>query len=135
MKRYSKSQSLVEFAITIPILLLLLFGIFDLGRAFYIKVVMTNAAREGAKHLAFHPDDKGNGYADTKLAAQNEAVSSGVAITVDDVIAFCTDSDTSGECDEDTPAQVTVELEMNLGIFGLFASTNTISSTANMVVP
>jgi Flp pilus assembly protein TadG len=40
----------VEFAIVLPILMLLVFGIIDFGHAWYIKQVVTNASREGARY-------------------------------------------------------------------------------------
>jgi Flp pilus assembly protein TadG len=42
-------QALVEFALVAPILLLLVLGIVDFGRAFYTYHVMVDAAREGAR--------------------------------------------------------------------------------------
>ena len=42
-------QTLVEFAFVIPILLLLLLGFFDLGRALFYRSSLTNAVREGAR--------------------------------------------------------------------------------------
>ncbi len=44
-----KSQALVEFALIVPLLLLVLMGIFDLGWAVYAKNTITDAAREGAR--------------------------------------------------------------------------------------
>ena len=44
-------QSLLEFAIVLPILLALLVGIFEFGVAWNRKQVLTNAAREGAHVL------------------------------------------------------------------------------------
>lgn len=39
----------VEFALVLPILMLLTFGITDFGLALYSKEVLTNASREGAR--------------------------------------------------------------------------------------
>lgn len=39
----------VEFAILLPVLLLLLFGIIDFGRALNAQIALTQAAREGAR--------------------------------------------------------------------------------------
>ena len=39
----------VEFALVLPILLMTLFGIIELGMAWYTKQVLTNASREGAR--------------------------------------------------------------------------------------
>lgn len=43
-----RGQSLVEFALVIPLMLLLLAGAIDLGRLFYAFVAVENAAKEGA---------------------------------------------------------------------------------------
>lgn len=42
-------QSLAEFALVIPVLLLLFMGILDFGRAIYAYNTLSNAAREGAR--------------------------------------------------------------------------------------
>jgi len=45
-------QSLIELALALPLLLMLLLGIVDGGRAYYFATVMANAAREGANYAA-----------------------------------------------------------------------------------
>jgi Flp pilus assembly protein TadG len=45
-------QTLVEFAMVLPLMLILMFGIVDFGRAFYVWLTVTNAAREGARVAA-----------------------------------------------------------------------------------
>lgn len=42
----------VEFALLLPILLLLVFGIIDFGRALNAQITLTQAAREGARVAA-----------------------------------------------------------------------------------
>jgi hypothetical protein len=44
-----KSQALIEFALVSPVLLLLLFGIVDIGRAIFYYDTLNHAAREGAR--------------------------------------------------------------------------------------
>ncbi len=44
-----KGQALVEFALLVPIFLVLLFGIVDFGMGFYSWITVTNSAREGAR--------------------------------------------------------------------------------------
>jgi Flp pilus assembly protein TadG len=63
-------QTLVEFALLLPILLLLAVVIFDLGRAVYYYSAIHNAAREGARYGVIHPDDPDGMVA----AAENYAV-------------------------------------------------------------
>jgi Flp pilus assembly protein TadG len=48
-RRRRQGQALVEFALVIPIFLLLLMAVFDLGRAVFAYNSVTNAAREGAR--------------------------------------------------------------------------------------
>lgn len=48
-------QTLVEFALVVPVLLLLLGGAIDLGRVFYSQIAITGAAREGALWAVQHP--------------------------------------------------------------------------------
>ena len=45
-----RGQSLVEFALSSVVLLLLVGGLVDIGRAIYISEALSNAAREGARH-------------------------------------------------------------------------------------
>jgi hypothetical protein len=58
-KNNSKGQELVEFAITLPLLALLIFGIFDLGRLVYYYSAMQNSAREGARFGVVNPWQEG----------------------------------------------------------------------------
>jgi Flp pilus assembly protein TadG len=44
-----RAAALVEFAIVLPILLLIVFGIVDFGRALYTANNLTSAVREGAR--------------------------------------------------------------------------------------
>ncbi|HUY51175.1 MAG TPA: TadE family protein [Streptosporangiaceae bacterium] len=44
-----RSQALIEFALISPVLLLLLFGIVDIGRAIFYYDTLNHAAREGAR--------------------------------------------------------------------------------------
>ena len=54
--RSRRGSELVEFALTLPILLLVVFGIVDFGLAIFDKAVVTNAAREAARAgIAFSP--------------------------------------------------------------------------------
>jgi Flp pilus assembly protein TadG len=50
-----KGQSLIEFALLIPILLLLVFAIIDLGRIIYVYSAMQNSVREGARYGIINP--------------------------------------------------------------------------------
>ncbi len=47
--RGQRSQALIEFALVSPVLLMLLFGIVDIGRAVFYFDTVNHAAREGAR--------------------------------------------------------------------------------------
>ena len=49
MKKREKGQSAVEFALVLPILLLIVCGILDFGWLFYNQLSVENACREGAR--------------------------------------------------------------------------------------
>ena len=64
-----RGQNLVEFALVVPLLLLLVIGIAELGRAWMAKNILTGAAREGVRVLAV-PDPPGGVSAATTRANQ-----------------------------------------------------------------
>jgi Flp pilus assembly protein TadG len=52
-----RGQSTVELALALPVMLLLLLGTIDIGRAFFDYVQLRNAVREGAGYGARMPND------------------------------------------------------------------------------
>lgn len=53
--RGSEAAALIEFAVSLPLLVVLVIGIFDFGGAFNLKQELNNAAREGAVFGASQP--------------------------------------------------------------------------------
>lgn len=81
--------ALLEFAIVLPLLMVLVFGVVDLGRAYRLKTRLTNAAREGAAYAQYFPsqvDSSGPGCADPNsvsfTSTHEEGASNGFTITV-----------------------------------------------------
>jgi Flp pilus assembly protein TadG len=50
-------QSLIEVALALPILVMLLLGLLDFGRAFFTLVALHDAADEGASYASISPND------------------------------------------------------------------------------
>ena len=48
-QQQQKGAAAVEFALILPVLLLVFFGIVELSLALYDKAIITNASREGAR--------------------------------------------------------------------------------------
>jgi Flp pilus assembly protein TadG len=67
--RGGRGQALVEMALITPVLLFILLGITDIGRAYYQYTVMTNAVREGARYVAVNWSNSGGGGAATNSNA------------------------------------------------------------------
>ena len=57
--RDQKGQSLVEFALILPLLAMILGGLVDLGCLFYNNQVLANASREGARAGVIYELDAG----------------------------------------------------------------------------
>jgi Flp pilus assembly protein TadG len=71
-------QSLVEFALVLPLLVLLLFGIMDFGRIFHAYLTIDHAGREAARAASIGKDNT-----TVKSTAVNGAT--GLALTVGQV--------------------------------------------------
>lgn len=56
-----KGAAVVEFAVILPLLLLVVFGIVEFGFIFYNQALLTNASREGARRaIVYRTDGDGN---------------------------------------------------------------------------
>jgi Flp pilus assembly protein TadG len=71
-KPRSRGQSLVEFALVAPILLLLLSGGADLARAYFVGIQIADGARQAALYASDNPPNSqapGSGYTSAELEA------------------------------------------------------------------
>jgi len=59
--RTQKGAAVVEFAVVLPLLLLIVFGIIEFGFIFYNKALLTNASREGARQAIVYRTDSSTG--------------------------------------------------------------------------
>ena len=72
-----RGQSLVEFALVLPVLALLLLGIIDVGRILSANLIVSQAARDAARYASIGQPD-----ATVQQAAQTDAQTLS-AVTVD----------------------------------------------------
>lgn len=70
-----KGAVAVEFALVIPIFLMLVFGIVEFGRAFNIQVSLSEAARETARYTAIHSNDADFSFDDARAVGISAAPS------------------------------------------------------------
>jgi Flp pilus assembly protein TadG len=129
-KNGEKGQALVEFALIVPIFLILLFAIVDFGMGFYSWITVTNAAREGARLgavLATQQEIEDRVYESVNLP--DEATKMNVTVT-----------NAQGEPGESVAVQVDYDYDLITPLAGLvqfvsgdtLGSTLTFSSTAEM---
>src|SRR5690349_9007117 len=94
MARTERGASAVEFAIILPVLFLVIAGIVDFGRFFFLKIQLTNAAREGARMAVVMPGpspDPG-----PSITARAKAAAGGITPTPTvSVVASCTAGSTA----------------------------------------
>lgn len=113
-ERSERGAVAVEFAILAPVLIVLLMGIMEFGRAYNAQVSLTDAAREGVRVMAIS-----NNQASARTAAKNAAVALNPTL-VDSNIAFSATS-----CTADAQMTVTINYTLSTltGIAGPFAMT------------
>jgi Flp pilus assembly protein TadG len=154
MKRRSRSrgQALAEFAMVIPLMLLMSIGALDLGRVVWALDSISNAAREGARHAivhggtpGMHTDGCSLGPGLTPAAScktvdqivQQKAVGAGGQLTV--TVCYgpdcIDDSNTTTSNLRGTPVTVRVLAHLDLVAAGLIGMTEfTVQSSSTMLV-
>jgi hypothetical protein len=82
--------AVVETAVLLlPIFIMTLFGVWELGRLVHLQQVIANAAREGARQAStgsrssssIHPEIPFNGNYEVQLAVRNYLINSGIPMT------------------------------------------------------
>ena len=133
-KGHSRGQSLVELALTLPLLFLILFGVVDLGRLFTAYVTIANASREGARYGMTNSMDSSG----IVQAAVNEA---GGLIGASNVVIQCASSGSPqnyGSCASPQPGdrmKVTASYNFQFATLYLFGlSSITISDHTIMMI-
>ena len=138
--KMASGQSLLEFGITMIVIIIVIFGIFNIGKLFWVKIVIQNSAREGARYLIAHPDDVVPDPLDltdyslksTYTVVLQEANDAGVFLENSDVEISCLPS----ECTSQSTALVKVRQQMSLGVLNIFGMADVIlEESAKMLIP
>jgi hypothetical protein len=137
MKSRDQGQGLLEFALIVPIMFVVLIGIFDLGRLYFASISLTSAAREGARYLSVYPDDISStpSFVNTRDVTITEAENSGIILSDGDVEIICPNTDFDDHCDDGQPVIVTVTYDFDFVLGWLLPESLTITRSAQMVVP
>ena len=129
-------QALVEFALALPVLLLLLLGVLEFGRAFAIKIAMENAAREGAHYFIYDIADDNNSFQNTRDAVKWEAINQGLDLQDSDINVRCVNGRIDQpDCDPGDTIVVTVTQDFSVAVFNYVLDSLEMNSEARMLVP
>lgn len=98
--RAHDGAAMVEFAIVLPVFLLITWGVIDFGRLFFISNSLANAAREGGRYAAVLADPVldasavkqkvkasfspfgGDSLTDAEISVDTTTISGGVVVTI-----------------------------------------------------
>ena len=137
-----KGQSIVEIALLLPLLVLIIVGVFELGRAFFAYIAISNAAREGVRLYTFTPDKT---TVDQIMETVTTEIGTATAVSPDNIVSIgisCgfsytpVNNDTDlDNCNSEEPIRVTVTYshELILGLF--FTQPITMVRSAEMMKP
>ncbi len=122
--REDQGSAAVEFALVLPVLLLIIFAIIDFGRMLNARIILSQAAHEGARAVEV-TDDPDQAQARVAMTLDNLAG----GITAQSIVT----------CDESPDASVTLTYQFSyvtpLAIFAGFGDESGTTMTATAVVP
>ncbi len=136
-----KGQALVEFALLVPIFLILLFAIVDFGMGFYSWITVTNSAREGARIGAVQATEQ---QIVDRVHATSDLINEDTKMTVTVGCGPWSDPPPTGTCPTQPGESVVVKVDYDYDLITPLASlvaflsgdiigpTLTLSSTAEM---
>jgi Flp pilus assembly protein TadG len=116
--RRDHGAALVEFAILLPILVLLIMGMVEFGRGYNAQITLTQASREGVRILAI-----------TKDASQAVTATENVAATSLDITQLTV---TTTACNSGDPTSLTASYPFTYDIPLWETATITLSATGVM---
>jgi Flp pilus assembly protein TadG len=139
--RRTRGQSLVEFALILPVLLFLFAAVLDLGRLAFTQIAVNNAAREGAFQAAVTPSSYTAGQPCPSDGKSNVVVcrtiletrGSSISIAPSDISVQCNPSDCSSGMGNTVTVRVTTRFQLLTPIIAQFfvgSSNLTISGTS-----
>jgi Flp pilus assembly protein TadG len=141
-RRKAAGQTLVEFALAVPIIILLFMALFDFGRAIFAYNTVSNATRDGAR-IAIVDQRSTSGVSNAAQAAADQAVGLGLDPTdITEIRVQYLMPDLSGACPSTWGewagciAEVRVQYEFNAAtpVIGNIIGPITVGSTTQLPI-
>ena len=122
--RREDGQGLVEFALVLPVLLMIATGITSFGIVFYRYITLTDAVRAGARTLSL-----GRGLTDACTPAVNETVNSAIDVNLPPSQVKIIVNNNANSCNgadgtdwiQGNQATVSASIPYSLNIFGVIS--------------
>ena len=122
-----KGQALVEFAVILPVLLMVLWGIFQFGIAFNDYIQVTSAAREGARKAAVSRSLGGPAPQLRPPSPLRKAVAPDLHLTTSQITVTPANNWQAG-----TDVTVTVKYPYKINIIGRVVGSGNLTSSTTM---
>jgi Flp pilus assembly protein TadG len=135
-----RGQAMVEFALVLPIFMLILAGILDFGFALYSRMTVISAAREGARVAVMQQSDVTTIPNLATQAAITAAAQGGLGLTAANVTVICVPAGSSCSFASTSSAHAgdSVKVTVNYTYKSFFplmlGATFNLSSTVQMVI-
>ena len=133
-----RGAAAVEFALLLPLLVLLIFGMIDFGRAINAQITLTQAAREGARVLAIQGASALGSDGQPTYVDRAQAAAIGLSgVTVTDLPDGNTPSETgcpanASQTGDDAVVQVTYKFTFITPVGSFFGPTMKLTATGQM---
>lgn len=130
-----RGQTLLEFALVLPMLLILSLLLVQFGLILNATITLTNIAREGARYAAVHPST------DAGIQAKVATIATNTPIQPSDISIAISPAEGSSIRTYDNPITVSIGYDMKKKLFlpnsiffgiPIFTSTYTASATMNI---
>ncbi len=115
--RRGAGQALVEFALVLPLILLIIVLFLEFGRIIYIHTTLNNAVREGAR-FAVVQQFPSAAQRELDIRARVVGYAIGYLLDTDDVSVYCDQNpaDVINPCDEYVTVSAQVEIAPMVGV-------------------
>lgn len=113
-----RGAAAVELAMVAIILVILVFGVIDTGRAIFTRIAVIDAAQEGAVFAAFEDEVAGSPLSETHIVDRVIAAVDTPVLTADDIEVTCYVDNSGSRPTYEVEVEVTSTIDMVTPVVG-----------------